>query len=348
MKLGLNIGYSGARMAVPLQKILLAEELGFDSVWASEAYGSDAMSPLAYLAGLTRRIRLGTGIAQLAARTPANCAMTAQTIDALAGEGRMILGIGVSGPQIVEGWYGQPWGKPPERIRDYVAIMKKIWRREEPVVHDGPAFRLPYDGPGSSGLGKPLKSILHGNPDIPVLLGTATPGNVRLTGEIADGWLSMHVTPRELPANLATLAQGLARRTDGKTISDLEIVGMPGLTITDDVQAAIDKAKPATALYVGGMGAQGKNYHKDAMVARGYAEAADRIEALFRAGRKDEASAAVPDEYIDDSSLIGPAARVRERLRLWADAGFTALRFHNPDEDSIRTLAQIARQEGLV
>jgi F420-dependent oxidoreductase-like protein len=342
MKLGLDLTYSGARISLPIEKVQLAEKLGFDSVWCAEAYGTDALTPLAYIAALTKKLRLGTGIAQLAARTPANLAMIAQTLDQLAGEGRVIIGLGVSGPQIVEGWYGQPWGKPADRIRDYVAIMKKIWRRDGPVTHDGPEIQLPYRGPGSTGLGKPLKSILHGNPNIPVFLGTSTPGNVRLTGEIADGWISMHVTPGQAPKKFKSFEEGIAKRTDGKTVKDLEIVANVGLTITDDVKAALDRGRPMLALYVGGMGAKEKNFHKQAMVDRGYGEVADRIQELFLAGRKAEAEAVIPYEYMDEGALIGPPARVKERFHRWADAGFTGLRFSNPTEEAMEVVAKIA------
>lgn len=343
MKLGYDIGYSGARMTLPMEAILKAEELGFDSVWSAESYGSDAFTPLAFIAAKTQRIRLATGIAQLSARTAANCAMMAQTLDALAGEGRMIVGLGVSGPQIVEGWYGQPWGKPAALLRDYVAIMKKIWRRDAPLVHDGEAISLPYTGPGAVGLGKPLKSILHGNPDIPILLGTSTPGNIRLTGEIADGWLSMHVTPDQLAAHLRQLETGTGLRTDGKRVQDLEIVGMINVIQSDDVQSALAAMKPATALYVGGMGAKDKNFHKDAMIARGYAAEAERIQELYLAGRKGEAAAAVPDAYLDDGALIGPPERIAQRFIGWRDAGFTTLRLLKPDIPAMETMARIAR-----
>ena len=345
MKLGIDIGYSGAKMALPMEQILKAEELGFDSVFAGESYGSDVFSPLAYIAALTSRIRLGTGIAQLAARTPANCAMTAQTIDALAGQGRMMIGLGVSGPQIVEGWYGQPWGKPATRIRDYVAIMRKIWRRDGPVTHDGKEIGLPYTGPGASGLGKPLKSILHGNPDIPILLGTTTPGNMRMTGEIADGWLSLHVIPETLPASLRILEEGLARRTDGRTLNDMEIVGHSRVVLTSDVKAAIDAAKPTVALYVGGMGAQTKNFHKDAMVERGFEAEANRIQELFLGHHKEEAIAAVPDEYIEQTALIGSEARIAERYVRWRDSGFTLMLLSNPEIPAMEVIARIAGKD---
>ena len=344
MKLGLELGYSGAKMALPMALISRAEELGFDSVWTAESYGSDVFSPLAFIAAQTRRIRLCTGIAQLAARTPANCAMTAQTIEELAGRGRMVVGLGVSGPQIVEGWYGQPWGKPATRIRDYVAIMRKIWAREEPVSHDGKEIALPYGGPGATGLGKPLKSILHGNPDIPVMLGTSTPGNVRLTGEIADGWLSMHVTPDSAGEKIALLEQGLARRGDGRKLADLEIVGIAQLFLTDNVRAALDAIKPHVALYVGGMGAAGKNFHNDAMVERGYGAEAARNQELYLAGHKDEAAATVPDAYVDDGAMIGDEARLAERYARWRDSPFTLLRLGNVTLPGMEAIARIARK----
>src|SRR6202008_1461647 len=215
MKLGLSIGYSGAELKLPVEKILLAERLGYDSVWTAEAYGSDAITPLAYLAALTKRIRLGTGIMQLAARPPASAAMAAGTVDALAGGGRVIAGLGVSGPQIVEGWYGQPWGKPYWRIKDYVAIMRKIFAREAPVTHEGREISLPYKGEGAMGVGKPLKSILHCRPDIPIYLGTGNEATVKLTAEIADGWLPLGFVPGSLPEYLPWLGEGFCRGGKG-------------------------------------------------------------------------------------------------------------------------------------
>ena len=343
MKLGLDIGYSNARMTLPVEQVLLAEKLGFDSVWTAEAYGSDAFTPLIYLSALTKKIRLATGIVQLAARTPANCAMVAQTLDALAGEGRVVVGVGVSGPQIVEGWYGQPWGKPATRLRDYVNIMKMIWRREGPVAYEGKEISLPYHGPGSTGLGKPLKSILHGNPNIPVILGTGKEASVRVTGEIADGWSVMRLTPDTLPQAMPWLKQGLAKRTDGKTLKDFEIAGNMLVRFTDDVKAAFDELRPHFALYVGGMGAQDVNFHKDAMADHGFAAEADRVQELFLAGRKAEAAAAIPDEFLDAQGLFGPFARIKERFPIWRDAGFTLLRIGALNEDEMTKMASLAR-----
>jgi len=342
MKLGMSIGHAGAHLDLPIRRIKRAEELGFDSVWASETYSTDVMTPLAYIAAHTSRIRLGTGIAQLAARPPANCAMCAQTIEEMAGRGRMILGLGVSGPQIVEGWYGQPWGKPNTRIRDYVSIIRKIFRREGPVSHDGKEIQLPYTGPGSIGLGKPLKSILHGNPDIPIMLGTTTPINVRMTGEIADGWISMHLAPDSYRTKYqAMIEEGLARRTDGKTRADFEVRATVGVEMVDDVRAALDAAKPGIALYVGGMGAKNKNFHKDAMIDRGFAEAADRVQELFLAGHKQEAAAAVPDEFVDDEALIGPPERIRERWKLWLDSGMDSICLSNVTDEVVELMGSI-------
>ena len=346
MKLGLMTTFFGdANLRIPIERIKRAEELGYDSVWTAETYGADAITPLAWIGAQTKRIRLGTGIAQLSARTPANLAMCAQTIDAMVGEGRVIVGIGVSGPQIVEGWYGQPWGKPNYRLRDYVAIMKKILKREGPVSHEGREISLPYpkDAPGSSGLGKPLKSILHGNPNIPILLGTGTPTNIRMTAEIADGWVSGNKwVPGRQDYYRPIIEAGLAKRTDGKTWKDFIIYGSVGIHINSDVKAALAALKPMIALYVGGMGAKQMNFHKDNMVNRGFGDAANRIQELFLAKRKDEAVAAVPDEFVDQGALIGPPERIRERWKPWADCGLSHIKILNANDEAMELMARIA------
>jgi len=342
MKLGLALGYSGAEMQLPVETVLLAERLGYDSVWTAEAYGSDAITPLAYLAALTKRIRLGTGIIQLAARTPAATAMSVATVDALAGGGRVIAGLGVSGPQIVEGWYGQPWGKPYWRIRDYVAIMRKIFAREEPVTHAGREISLPYTGEGAMGIGKPLKSILHMNPRLPIWLGTGTEANVKLTAEIADGWLPLGFVPGSMATYRPWLEEGFRRAGNGKSLKDLEIQASTNVTITDDVRDAFRRMKPQIALYVGGMGHRDKNFHNDMMVRRGYGDAAKSIQELFLAGRKGEAMEAIPDEYCDEMALVGTPARIRERFRAWADSGATGLTINTKQDEALELIADLA------
>ncbi len=340
MKLGLMLGYSGADLKIPLDDVKLAEELGYDTVWTAEAYGSDAITPLAYIAAHTERIRLGTAVIQLAGRTPANAAMAMATLDQLAGGNRAICGLGVSGPQIVEGWYGQPWGKPYYRIKDYVTIMKKIWAREEPVTHDGKEISLPYTGEGALGVGKPLKSILHMNPDIPVFLGTGMESTVRMTAEIADGWLPLGFVPESASMYDSWIQEGLDKA--GKTSDQFERQAMTQVQVTDDIQPALDRLKPGIALYVGGMGHKNINFHKEMMVRRGYGEAAERIQELYLAKRKDEAIAAVPDEFVDEGALIGPKERIAKRFRAWEDTGITGLTISGNSE-AIRTMAEVAR-----
>ncbi len=341
MKLGLMLGYSGAELALPVELVMRAEALGFDSVWTAEAYGSDATSPLAYLAAVTERIRLGTAIMQLAGRTPAMAAMQAATIDALAGGNRFIAGLGVSGPQIVEGWYGQPWGRPYWRIRDYVSIMRKIFEREEPVSHEGREISLPYTGEGSLGIGKPLKSILHMNPDIPIWLGTGSESNVRLTAEIADGWFPLAFVPGMMELYRPWLEAGFRRAGTGKGFPDFEIQPMVSVRVTDDVRGSLARMKPGIALYVGGMGHRDKNFHNDMMVRRGYPEAAAKIQELYLAGRKREAIDAVPDEYCDESSLVGPVQRIRERYPEWERSGATGLILANLQPEAMELMSEL-------
>jgi F420-dependent oxidoreductase-like protein len=341
MKLGLMLGYSGAEMKLPVELVQRAEALGFDSVWTAEAYGSDATSPLAYLAAVTTRIRLGTSIMQLAGRTPTMAAMQAATIDALAGGDRFIAGLGVSGPQIVEGWYGQPWGRPYWRIRDYVSIMRKVFEREEPVAHEGREISLPYRGEGAMGIGKPLKSILHMNPKIPIWLGTGSESNVRLTAEIADGWFPLAFVPGMLDLYRPWLEEGF-RRADGKNLADFEIQPGVSVLITDDVERALGRMKPGIALYVGGMGHRDKNFHNDMMVRRGYPEAAEKIQELYLAGRKREATLAVPDEYCDEAALVGPPQRIRDRYKDWESSGATGLTLSCRQPEALELMAELS------
>jgi F420-dependent oxidoreductase-like protein len=350
MKLGISIGYSGAEMGMPIEFIKQAEALGYDSVWTAEAYGSDAITPLAYIAAHTKHIRLGTGIIQLAARTPAATAMAAQTVDALAGGNRFILGLGVSGPQIVEGWYGQPWGKPYWRIRDYVSIMKQIFARDEPVSHEGREISLPYTGPGALGVGKPLKSILHTNPNLPIWLGSGGEANLRMAGELCDGLLPLGFVPARAPEYRKHIEEGFAKAGKTNGWDTFELQTSVGVEITDDVRGALRKLKPGVALYVGGMGHRNLNFHKNQMIQRGYGDAAERIQELYLAGRKAEALEEVPDDFLDEGALVGPKERIRERYLAWADSGVTGLTVNTRDPEVLHLmagLAQVRPREGV-
>jgi F420-dependent oxidoreductase-like protein len=348
MKLGIFLAYDRAEFSVPTDRVKAAERFGYDSVWSAEAYGSDAITPLAYLAGQTDRIRLGTGVAQLAARTPAALAMAIASLDALAGGNRAILGLGVSGPQIVEGWYGQPWGRPATRLRDYVTIVRKILRREGPVSHDGEEISLPYAGAGSIGQGKPLTSILHSNPDIPIWLGCGGPASTRLVGELCDGWLPMGLTLDNWDSHYQPILQAGADRAEPRrSLDDLEIQGGCQVVVTDDVEATLAARKPGTAFLIGGYGSETHNFHRDAMARRGYADEAAQVQALFLAGKREEAAAAVPDAYIDDSGLFGSEERIRERFERYRGGPYTGLTIHSDDIDVLEMMADIAgTQEG--
>ncbi len=340
MKLGLALPWSNPQVQIPVERVQRAEALGFDSVWTAEIYGQDAITPLAFLAGKTERIRFGTAVIQAAARTPAATALAMATVDQIAGGNRVILGLGLSGPQIVEGWYGQPWGKPNARLRDYVTIMRKVLRREGPVEHDGPEIALPYRGPGSSGLGKPLKSVLHTNPDLPIYLGTGQKANVALTAELADGWLPMGYNPETAAIYEPWLEEGFARA--GRTAKDLKIQAGCQVIVTDDVKSALQSLKPFIGFYVGGMGAKSKNFHKEMMIRRGFPDAAERIQELFLAGKRAEAFEAVPDEYVDQGALIGPRARIAENYRAWEELGVDGLTLHTEQDEALEVMADLA------
>ncbi|RJL22800.1 LLM class F420-dependent oxidoreductase [Bailinhaonella thermotolerans] len=329
LKLGLNLGYWQRHADDATETVLAAERLGYDSVWTAEAYGSDAFTPLAWYGARTSRIKLGTSVAQLSARTPAATAMTAMTLDHLTG-GRLLLGVGASGPQVVEGWYGVPFPKPLARTREYVEIMKRIWRREEPVTSDGEHYPLPY--PGGAGLGKPLKLITHPlRPEIPLYLGAEGPRNVALAAEIADGWLPLFVFPEKIER---MYGESLAAAGPG-----FDIAAMVHVIVTDDVAQAIDIVKMTLTLYIGGMGAKSRNFHADIIGRMGYADAAAKIQELYLAGRRDEAFRAIPDELADGISLVGPIERIRERLALWRDSPVTSLLAMGPrDEPTLRAL----------
>lgn len=327
MEFGYSLGYW--RQGPPpqaLETILAAERLGFDSVWTAEAYGSDAFTPLAWWGASTSTIRLATGIAQLSARTPAATAMQAMTLDHLSG-GRVILGIGASGPQVVEGWYGQPYPRPLARTREYVAILRSIMAREAPVTAPGPQLPLPLTGEGTTGLGKPLQSTLHPvRPHVPIHLAAEGPRNTALAAEIADGWLPFLLSPALDAEARANLAEGFARRDPGLPGPDAFEVSLPvPVVVDDDVERAADRVRPMIALYVGGMGAKGQNFHLDAVARLGYEAECDVIQERYLAGDKAGAIAAVPTRLVEEIGLVGPIAKVRDDLQRWESTVVTRM-----------------------
>ena len=331
MRLGLNVGYAGADMDTTLPLVTHAEQVGIDSVWAAEAYGSDAVTVLAYLAAHTERIGLGTAIMQMPARTPANTAMTAMTLDALSG-GRVLLGLGLSGPQVVEGWHGVPYGKPLARTREYVDIVRAAIAREAPLAYEGSQYQIPYQGEDATGLGKPLKSILRPHrPRIPIYLAAIGPRNTRQTAAIADGWLPIFYTPEREHIMLEHLDAGLAEA--GRPAEEVDIAASVPVAAGDDIAACRDQLRPFFALYIGGMGARNANFYADLARRYGFEEAADTIQDAFLDGRKDEAAAAVPDAMVDEMALVGPLDRITDRLEAWraSRVGTLLLTTHQPE-----------------
>jgi F420-dependent oxidoreductase-like protein len=340
MQLALNLSYSGAAMTLDMPRILEAERLGYTSVWTAEAYGSDAVSPAAWIAARTERIHVGTAIMQIPARTPAMSAMTAMTLDALSG-GRFRLGLGVSGPQVVEGWHGQAFGKPLRKTREYVEIVRAILRREKPVEFRGEYYQIPYAGPGATGLGKPLRSILHGRAGLPIYLAAVGPKNVALAAEIADGWIPVFFSARRMGMFREWLGEGF--RAGGRTADaqgSFDVMPMVPVVVGDDVTACRAVVKPRLALYVGGMGARGRNFYNDIARRYGYEDAATRIQDLYLGGHKEAAAAAVPDALVDEVALCGPRERVREQLAEWTGSGVTTIMVTG-DTSAVRTLAEL-------
>lgn len=329
MKLALSVGYWGIgppRGAAEL--VQLAERLGFDSVWTAEAYGSDALTPLAWWGSATERIKLGTGIMQMSARTPAATAMAAMTMDHLSG-GRFILGLGVSGPQVVEGWYGRPYAQPLTRSREYIAIVRSVIRRDGPVTFEGAHHRLPYDG--GTGLGKPLKSTVHPlRKDLPIYLAAEGPKNVALAAELCDGWLPFWFSPKSDGFYRKALSQGFERA--GKTGDGFEVVCPAPVVVDEDIERAADRVRPLLALYVGGMGAKGANFHFEVLARMGWESVCAQVQDLYLDGRKQAAAAAIPVEMVSDVALIGPLERVRDELEKWDESVVTTLAISGPPE----------------
>ena len=317
MKVGLSTGYwSSGPPAGVLEDVAAAERLGFDSIWTSEAYGSDALTPLAWWGAATSRVRLGTAIMQMSARTPTATAMAALTLDHLSG-GRFILGLGASGPQVVEGWYGQPFAQPLARTREYVEIVRRVFARDEPVTFDGRHFQLPMAG--GTGLAKALKSTVHPlRHDIAIMLAAEGPKNVSLAAEIADGWLPLWFSPKSDEYYRAALAEGFARpgsRHHG--LEDFEVVSLLPVIIDNDVEACADVLRPTLALYIGGMGAKGANFHYEVFSRLGYEGQCTRIQSLYLDGHRSEAVSAVPTALVEDVALIGPLAKVQAEAEQW-------------------------------
>jgi F420-dependent oxidoreductase-like protein len=340
MKLGLQLGYWGAQPPENhAELVAAAEDAGFDTVFTAEAWGSDAYTPLAWWGRETKRMRLGTSVIQLSARTPTACAMAALTLDHLSG-GRHILGLGVSGPQVVEGWYGAKFPKPLARTREYIDILRQVWAREAPVHSDGPHYPLPVSGEGTTGLGKNLKPITHPlRADIPVMLGAEGPKNVALAAEICDGWLPIFYSPRIAGMYNEWLDEGFARPGARRSREDFEICATAQVVITDDRPEIMELMKPHLALYMGGMGAEDTNFHADVYRRMGYSEVVDDVTKLFRSDRKDEAAKIIPDELVDDSAIVGDLAYVQQQIKAWEAAGVTMMVVGARSPEQIRDLA---------
>ncbi len=341
MKLGLQTGYWSAGPPAGIEEqVATAEELGFESMWTAEAYGSDALTPLAWWGASTKNLKLGTAIVQMSARTPAATAMAALTLDHLS-KGRFILGLGASGPQVVEGWYGENYTRPLERTREYVEILRKIWARESPVTFEGHQYVLPY--PGGTGLGKPLKSTVHPlRKDIPIYLGAEGPKNVALSAEICDGWLPLFFAPSQDQWYRNCLNEGFSKRTDGKGADGFEVAATITVIIDDDVERAADMVRPFLALYMGGMGAKGQNFHFDVFARMGYEDVANKVQDLYLAGDKAAAIAAVPTSLVEEVALIGPRAKIAEELTRWEDSCLTTFLLSGPPQQ-LRAMAELVR-----
>ena len=320
MKLGFLLGYSGKQIHIPMDLIKHAESMGYDSVWTAEAYGNDAVTAAPWILAQTDKIKVGTAIMQMPARTPAMCAMTTMALDQLSG-GRFIAGLGASGPQVVEGWHGVPYGKPVTRTKEYIRIMRKIMAREGPVEFDGQIYQLPNKGEGTTGLGKPLKSILQASPDIPIYTASITPAGLRCAAEVADGVFPVWMDPNKYSVVGEHLDAGFAKAGNGKSLADFNVAPFVMVMLNDDLNAAYDALRPWLALYIGGMGAKGKNFYTDYATRLGYGDEATRIQDLYLSGKKAEAEALIPNQLLDEVALVGPAARISERLAPWKEAG---------------------------
>jgi F420-dependent oxidoreductase-like protein len=316
MQLGITVDMSGPRPKLDMDRVLEAERLGFTQAWTGEAYSTDAVSPVTWILARTTKIKAGTGIMQMPARTPACAAMTVLSLQALSGN-RFICGIGPSGPQVIEGWHGVPFGKPMQRTKEYIAIIKQILAREKPLEFHGDQYTIPYDGPGATGLGRPLRSIAHGNPDVSFFTASITPAGLRTAGEVADGNLPIFFSPDAPDVVTAPTLEG--RKKVGKTMAGFDTAPYVRAKMGPDIAACRDAIRPELALYIGGMGARSKNFYNDMISAMGFEADAKVIQDLYLDGKKNDAAANVPDKLIDAISLVGSAERIRDRLQAWKD-----------------------------
>ena len=344
MRLGIMLGYAAGTMRLPIELVQEADRLGVYALWTAEAYGSDAISPLAWLGALTKNVHLGTAIMQMPARTPANAAMTAMTMQQLSG-GRFLMGLGASGPQVVEGWHGVSYAKPLTRTREYIEIVRMVFERKERLAYQGQFYHLPYDGSDATGLGKPLKSTLDATPDIPIYLAAIGPKNVALAAEIADGWLPIFFSPGKYQSVYAEHVEaGLARaRAAGqpKRLADFNIAPTVSVMMDDNLEVCYNALRPMLALYIGGMGAKGRNFYHDLAARYGFEAAAHQIQDLYLSGQKGEAMMAVPGELIDEVALVGPRARIKERLAQWLAGPATMLNLTVPNIETLRAMVEL-------
>ncbi|HZP46818.1 MAG TPA: LLM class F420-dependent oxidoreductase [Candidatus Binataceae bacterium] len=341
MRLGLVSGYSGPRMAETMEVILEAERLGYDSVWTGEAWGSDVVSFLAFVGARTSKIKLGAGILQMQARTPAMTAMTAMTLDGLT-NGRFLIGMGPSNPQVIEGWHGVPYGKPLQRYREYIEIIRMILRREQPLSYDGREYQIPYRGPGASGLGKPLKSILHGRPDMKIYTASISPKGIELAAELADGILPVWMSPDWYDALYKEhLEAGFAKAGPHKKRAEFDFSPYVTCVMGNDIAKCREPVKASLALYIGGMGARNKNFYNSYVRNFGYEDLATRLQDLYLGGKKNEAQAAVPDELVDAVALVGPKEHIRDQLARWKASPVTTMLIGTNQVEALRTLAEL-------
>jgi F420-dependent oxidoreductase-like protein len=340
MRLGLMMGYSGSQIAIDIDLIKEAERLGYASVWTAEAWGSDAVSPLAWVGAQTSKIKLGTAIMQLPGRSPANAAMTAMTLDALSG-GRFILGLGTSGPQVVEGWHGVPFDKPLTWLREYIAIVKQILAREKPLEFSGERYQIPYRGPGASGLGKPLKSILHGRKDIPIYTGSMAPKSQAMSAEIADGLLLTCMHPERFDVIAPNLEEGFKKAGNGKSLASFDVAPTVAVILGDDLDACRAPLKMSLALYIGGMGARDKNFYNAYIRKIGFEQEAIEIQNLYLEGKRAEAIAKVPDALVDALHLVGPKERIRDRFQAWKASAVGTMIVGTVQPEAVRLMAEL-------